>query len=337
MIVVTTNNIEGGTIKRYIDSICANTVVGTNIFSDFAASFTDFFGGKSSSYKKKLDLIYEDARKELEMKAVHMGANAIIGFRVDFDEISGKDKSMFMVSVSGTACLVEYENDINTEKVGEISDSIVGEEVEKLLIIEKINQGYALKERWIEILAKLHPKEAIKPLISLYEKYSKDSSDSIDKIEGIFLYYPSIDLIEEVYKKYEDSGFNEIICNLITNCNLFDAESIFHILKKNLHAGIKLLKAKENSYCLNELHKMEEICDYLESLPNTGRIDLVKSGLLKKEEEMFICENGHKNKKDSVFCENSNCCVNIKGLKPVEVRIIDDFKRKTSVIKKLLS
>lgn len=46
MIVTTTGNIEGGTIKRYIDTVYANTVVGTNLFSDFAASFTDIFGGK---------------------------------------------------------------------------------------------------------------------------------------------------------------------------------------------------------------------------------------------------------------------------------------------------
>ena len=119
-LISTTNNIEGTPIKRYIGALCSNIVIGTNVFSDFAASFTDFFGGRSDSYKRKLEIIYDDASKELKQKALNIGANCIIGFKVDFDEISGKDKSMFMVSVSGTACVVDYpdndnENDFKAE------------------------------------------------------------------------------------------------------------------------------------------------------------------------------------------------------------------------------
>ena len=55
-IITTTNNIEYGTIQKYINTVCSNVVVGTNIFSDFAASITDFFGGRSASYQKKLEL-----------------------------------------------------------------------------------------------------------------------------------------------------------------------------------------------------------------------------------------------------------------------------------------
>ncbi|MGJ1194164.1 heavy metal-binding domain-containing protein [Sphingobacterium siyangense] len=34
--------------------IAANVVIGTNIFSDIGASYVDFFGGRSNSYKKEL-------------------------------------------------------------------------------------------------------------------------------------------------------------------------------------------------------------------------------------------------------------------------------------------
>lgn len=44
-IISTTERIENGIIRQYIDVICSNIVVGTNIFSDFAASFSDFFWG----------------------------------------------------------------------------------------------------------------------------------------------------------------------------------------------------------------------------------------------------------------------------------------------------
>ena len=337
MIVVTTNSIEGGTIKRYIDSICTNTVVGTNIFSDFAASFTDFFGGRSGSYKRKLESIYEEARKELELKATRIGANAIIGFRVEFDEISGKDKSMFMVSVSGTACIVEYTKDESKTRVEQIARFVVDEEIEKIKVVEKLQEGSYLKEGWGELLAKLHPQEAIKPLLALYIK-SRQSDSTLRDIETIISCYPHEMAEDEIYKEYETLGCNEsMLYTLILNCNLFDADHVFSVCKKNLHAGIELLKVKRESYDKEELGKMKEISNYLDSLPDTGKIEKVKSGLLKKEAEMFICENGHKSKKDAEFCENPSCCVNIKGLTPIEVNVINDFKKRICVIESLLN
>lgn len=51
-IITVTNNVEGCPIVKYFEPICSNVVIGTNIFSDIAASFSDFFGGYSDSYKK---------------------------------------------------------------------------------------------------------------------------------------------------------------------------------------------------------------------------------------------------------------------------------------------
>jgi len=53
MIVTTTNSIGGWEISRYNDPIAAN-VIGTTIFSDIGASYVDFFGGRSTSYEKKM-------------------------------------------------------------------------------------------------------------------------------------------------------------------------------------------------------------------------------------------------------------------------------------------
>ncbi|WP_293901829.1 heavy metal-binding domain-containing protein [Sphingobacterium sp. UBA5670] len=54
MIVTTTNSIEGREISRYNDPIAANVVIGTIVFSDIGASYFDFFGGRSTSYEKKI-------------------------------------------------------------------------------------------------------------------------------------------------------------------------------------------------------------------------------------------------------------------------------------------
>ncbi|QQT28612.1 heavy metal-binding domain-containing protein [Sphingobacterium multivorum] len=59
MIVTTTNPIEGREISRYNDPIAANVVIGTNVFSDIGASYVDFFGGRSTSYEKKMQEMYK--------------------------------------------------------------------------------------------------------------------------------------------------------------------------------------------------------------------------------------------------------------------------------------
>ena len=110
MLVTTSDTIQGTQTVRYLDLVSAHVVLGSNVLSEFKASFVDFFGGRSGTYQNKLREIYDHARSELEREAMTLGANAIIGFRIDFDEISGKGVSMFMVSAIGTAVQVEYSD-----------------------------------------------------------------------------------------------------------------------------------------------------------------------------------------------------------------------------------
>lgn len=42
--------LDGIKIREYLGVVNANIVIGANIIADFAASFTDFFGGNSGSY-----------------------------------------------------------------------------------------------------------------------------------------------------------------------------------------------------------------------------------------------------------------------------------------------
>lgn len=106
MIITTTNTIEKYTIEQYLGIVNSNVVIGTNLFSDFAASLTDVFGGRSGTYKSKLGTIYNEVMSELERKAESLNADAILGLNIDFDEVSGGGKSMFMVSASGTAVVL---------------------------------------------------------------------------------------------------------------------------------------------------------------------------------------------------------------------------------------
>ena len=115
MIITSTNDIKNYNITNYIGLINANIVIGANFFSDLFASFTDVLGGYSESYQNTLDNIYNKVLNELKQKAVQCGANALIGVHFDFDEISGKGKSMFMVTAYGTAVKI-VPNEVTHEK-----------------------------------------------------------------------------------------------------------------------------------------------------------------------------------------------------------------------------
>lgn len=103
IIITTTNSVEGYKVETYLGVVNANFVAGTDFITDFFASVSDVFGGGSGAYKSEMDRLYEKARRAITAEAKNKGADAILGYRIDFDEISGKGKSMFMISVSGTA------------------------------------------------------------------------------------------------------------------------------------------------------------------------------------------------------------------------------------------
>lgn len=103
MIITSTNSISGYNITAYLGLVNANVVIGSNIISDIFASFTDVFGGTSEAYQSKLSTLYYKATSQLEQEGKNKGADAIVGVSFDFDEISGQGKSMFMVTVVGTA------------------------------------------------------------------------------------------------------------------------------------------------------------------------------------------------------------------------------------------
>jgi uncharacterized protein YbjQ (UPF0145 family) len=101
--ITTTDSIQGWTIASYKGLVTAHVVTGTGFLSDFSAGLSDFFGGRSQTYQQQIAMIEGEALNQLRNAAVEQGANWVIGTRIDFDEISGKGKQMFMVSMQGTA------------------------------------------------------------------------------------------------------------------------------------------------------------------------------------------------------------------------------------------
>lgn len=106
MVITTTPSVEGKKIIAYKGIVFGEVISGVDFIKDFAAGLTNFFGGQSGSYEGELIRAREDALREIEKRASVLGANAIVGVDVDY-EVLGQGGNMLMVTVSGTAVLVE--------------------------------------------------------------------------------------------------------------------------------------------------------------------------------------------------------------------------------------
>jgi len=108
-------------VDDHVDIVSAHIVTGANIFQDVFASFRDIFGGQARSYQEKLAEIDEGVVEILKDKAHEQGAQGITGLRIDHDSVSGKGKSMFMVTASGTAVTLTPASDHAKRVAGERS------------------------------------------------------------------------------------------------------------------------------------------------------------------------------------------------------------------------
>lgn len=106
MILTTTPQIEGHTIREYKGLVTGETIVGANFMKDFCASIRDIVGGRSGSYERVLIEAKETSLKEMAERAQELGANAIVGIDLDYETI-GAHGSMLMVASSGTAVVID--------------------------------------------------------------------------------------------------------------------------------------------------------------------------------------------------------------------------------------
>lgn len=132
MTITTTFDIQGFIIEKVLGVVTANQVIGNNIISENIAAFTDVFGGKSGTYRGKLEELIDDVRRQLQSRAISIGGNAIVGFSVSTNQISSKGMSMFMVTATGTAVKIEIDRYALFEKLHHLhlfhKEGIISEE-----------------------------------------------------------------------------------------------------------------------------------------------------------------------------------------------------------------
>ncbi len=106
MITTTTPSIEGKNIIEYKGIVFGEVINGVDFIKDFAAGITNFLGGRSGSYEGELIDARKNAIREMEQRAINLGANAIVSVDIDY-EVLGQSNNMLMVTASGTAVIVK--------------------------------------------------------------------------------------------------------------------------------------------------------------------------------------------------------------------------------------
>ncbi len=106
MIITTTNTVPGMEIVEYKGFATGEVVAGINFIKDLGAGIRNLFGGRVQGYEDEIIQARTEALKELEARAEAMGANAVIGVRIDFDALGSNGNNMLLVTVTGTAVVV---------------------------------------------------------------------------------------------------------------------------------------------------------------------------------------------------------------------------------------
>ena len=106
MVITTTNEVQDKKIVEYKGIVFGEVISGVNMFKDLGANLRNIFGGRSKGYENELLAARANALEEMESRAAAMGANAVIGVKMDY-EVLGADNGMLMVTCSGTAVVVD--------------------------------------------------------------------------------------------------------------------------------------------------------------------------------------------------------------------------------------
>lgn len=358
ILVSTTPTIEGVKVIKHLKPIYANIVVGTNLFSDFKASLTDVFGGYSNKYQNKLNIIYEDAVKKIKQSCFDIGGNCVLGLKIDIDEISGKGKSMFMITAIGTAVFAEIElKNINSSKV--VNDKISVEDINNLRIRNKVIGS--VKEGKLNFSDKIwsfitsnQMGEILPPTLNYFETLDKkrdfNPSVEFEKYEEKLIIYidnlPNDNKIEELYSflmNTESRNTALRISLVMKELFLFDFEKTIELINSDellrKKIGLKIATFDKSHYDSNDIEGLCKLLKAIEtSFKELGEKTTKKKMLSAKEQEIWICECQTTNTvgDENNYC--SNCQNDIYGFKIAELKpfeVVIYLEDKISLIKEL--
>lgn len=339
ILVITTSTAEGLKIKKHLKPVSAHIVAGTNLFSDFLGGLTDVFGGRSSSYQKQLASLYNEAIERIKYNAHEIGGNCVIGLSIDMDEISGKGKSMFMLTAIGTVVVIEKDEKLNqlsntNEKFENVGVERINNLRQRKEIIKKAENNILIydDETWSFItsnqVCEIFPfilkrfTNVIEEFESLQETYSVFNKN--------FISY--VDALEEnkktslLYDKIESETNHQValyLSKVIKELNLFDFEKNMSLLNnpdfKKQKIGLRISTFDKSFYNNGDIENLKQTKAFVSTtFKERGEIATKKQLLSSKEKDVWNCECGNKSNDIGEYC--GSCNNDIFGFKQTEMK-----------------
>ncbi|MEE1150645.1 MAG: YbjQ family protein [Methanobrevibacter sp.] len=107
MILTYSNTLENKKVIDYKGLVTGESLIGSNIYKDIFSGVRDVVGGRTTKYEEELEKARDLAFKSMTEKAQNLGANAIIGLKISYDNLGGTMGNTILVTAYGTA--VKFE------------------------------------------------------------------------------------------------------------------------------------------------------------------------------------------------------------------------------------
>ncbi|HAG51411.1 MAG TPA: hypothetical protein DHU69_10045 [Deltaproteobacteria bacterium] len=107
MLITTTTSIDGRKVVEYKGIVTTQVFMGVNLFKDIFSGFRDIVGGRSKAMETEFNKAKELLLRELGDEAVNLRANAIIGLKIDFEDVGKVSGNAFMLLGTGTGVIIE--------------------------------------------------------------------------------------------------------------------------------------------------------------------------------------------------------------------------------------
>jgi len=354
ILVITTSSADGLKIKKHLKPVSAHIVAGTNLFSDFFGGLTDVFGGRSSSYQKQLSSLYNEAIERIKYNAHEIGGNCVIGLNIDMDEISGKGKSMFMLTAIGTAVIIEKDEKLNSlsntnEKFENIGVERINNLRQRKNIIERAENGELDYDDEIWSFITSNQVQEIFPFILKRYTHLIESFQSMPDPYNVFHknFISYIDALEEaqrvslLYDKIETESNQQValyLSKVIKELNLFDYVKNMSLLSnsdfKKQKIGLRIATYDKSFYDKHDIENLNQNKNFIDSaFKERGEITTKKQLLSSKEKDVWNCECGNKSVEIGEYC--ASCNNDIFGFKEAEMKpkeIVNYINQKIELI-----
>jgi uncharacterized protein YbjQ (UPF0145 family) len=106
-IILTTEATHNLPVTKRHGIVSAEIVFGMNFLKDILTGVRNIVGGRTGNVQKALRTIREQALDELRAEAFELGADAVVGIVLNYNEIGGTGSTMLMLVATGTAVSLE--------------------------------------------------------------------------------------------------------------------------------------------------------------------------------------------------------------------------------------